>query len=139
QVLVEAEGARDRARNLRHFETVGQPRAVVIALVIDEDLRLVGQPAERGRMNDAVAVALERRADRMLGLAMEPPARLLGLRSVRCQTGPPSHPAILCPAAAAVHPALDNRSAGYVPAVGFAVVAKVMTRPSLRVSVTATT
>ena len=79
QILVEtaARGAM-RARDLRHFEAVGQPRAVMIALVIDEDLRLVLQAAERGRMNDAVAVALKRRARRMLRLRMEPPANSSG-------------------------------------------------------------
>ena len=41
EVLVEAERAGDRAGDLRHFEAVGQPRAVVVALVIDEDLGLV--------------------------------------------------------------------------------------------------
>ena len=51
------ERARHGAGDLRHFEAMGEPGAVVIALVIDEDLRLVGQPAESGRMQDAVAVA----------------------------------------------------------------------------------
>src|SRR6516164_4382931 len=55
----------------------------MIALVIDEDLRLVGQPAKGGRVDDAVAVALERRAHRMLALRMEPPAGLLRLRRIR--------------------------------------------------------
>ena len=48
EILVKAEGARDRACDLRHFEAVGQPGAVVVALVINKDLRLVGQPAKRG-------------------------------------------------------------------------------------------
>src|SRR6516165_2775592 len=42
EVLVDVQRARHRAGDLRYFEAVGQPRAVVIALVIDEDLRLVG-------------------------------------------------------------------------------------------------
>ena len=50
---------------------VGQPRAVVVALVEHEHLRLVGQAAESGGMHDAVAVALERRAHRAGGLGME--------------------------------------------------------------------
>ena len=62
EILVEAERAGDGARDLRHFEAVGQPGAVMVALVIDEDLGLVLQAAERGRMDDAVAVALKRRA-----------------------------------------------------------------------------
>ena len=57
-----AKRAGERAGDLRHFEAVGQPRAVMIALVIDEDLGLVVQPAEGGRMQDAVAVARVRRA-----------------------------------------------------------------------------
>src|SRR3546814_18802924 len=46
EILVEAEGAADRARDLRHLDRVGSPRAVVIALVVDEDLGLVLQPRE---------------------------------------------------------------------------------------------
>ena len=74
EVLVEAERARDGAGDLRDFETVRQPRAVMIALVIDEDLGLVLQPAERGRMDDAVAVALKRRAHVAFRLRVEPAA-----------------------------------------------------------------
>ena len=59
QVLVEPERARQRAGDLHDFERVGQPRAVMVALVIDEHLRLVGEPAEGGGMDDAVAVAAE--------------------------------------------------------------------------------
>ena len=77
QILVERQRAGDAARDLRHFEAVGEPRAVMIALVIDEDLGLVLQAAERGRMDDAVAVALEAGAGRALGLGMEPAAALL--------------------------------------------------------------
>ena len=41
----------------------------------DEHLRLMGEPAERGRMDDAVAVALERGARRRRRLGDEPSAR----------------------------------------------------------------
>src|SRR5260370_39209038 len=41
-----------------------QSRAVVVALVRDEDLRLMRQAPEGGRVDDAVAVALERSARR---------------------------------------------------------------------------
>ncbi len=74
QILVEAERAGDAARDLRDLEAVRQARAVMVALVRDEDLRLVLQPAEGGRVDDAVAVALERRARRAFGLGMEPAA-----------------------------------------------------------------
>ena len=59
QVLVEAERARQRAGDLRHFQRMREPRAVMVALVIDEDLRLVCEAAEGGRMDNAVAVAAE--------------------------------------------------------------------------------
>jgi hypothetical protein len=59
QILVEAERAGERTGDLRDLEGVGQPSAVVIALVRDEHLRLVGEAAERGRVDDAVAVAAE--------------------------------------------------------------------------------
>src|SRR5262249_10481338 len=91
EILVESECAADRARDLRHFEGVGLARSIVVALVIDKDLRLVRQPAERGRMDDAVAVALKRRAHRVLWFRMEPPAALLRLRCVGCQIAWPRH------------------------------------------------
>jgi hypothetical protein len=62
QVFIDAKCARHGAGDLGNFEAMGEPGAVVIALVIDKDLRLVGQPAESGRMQDAVAVAGVKRA-----------------------------------------------------------------------------
>ena len=79
QILVEAKDARDRAGDLGDFERMGEPRPVVIALVIDEDLGLVFQPPERPAMDDAVAVALKRRAGAAFGLGMEAAARGGGL------------------------------------------------------------
>jgi hypothetical protein len=49
----------------------------VVALGIDEDLRLEAQPAERLRVDDAVAVALERRAQPALLLGEVAAARLV--------------------------------------------------------------
>ncbi len=72
EVLVEPERARQRAGDLGDFQRVGQPGPVMVALVIDEDLRLVGEPAERGRMDDAVAIAPEIVAGRACRLGMEP-------------------------------------------------------------------
>ena len=54
---------------------MGQPRAVVVALVVDEDLGLVLQPAERRAVDDAVPVALVMRAVVLEALGMEPAAR----------------------------------------------------------------
>ena len=79
EILVEAEGAGDGAGDLRDFEAVRQPRPVEIALVIDKDLGLVLQAAESSRMDDAVAVALERRAQIVLRLRIEPSAALFGM------------------------------------------------------------
>ena len=74
EVFVETERAADRPRDLRHFEAMGQPRPIVVALVIDKDLRLMGEPPKRGRVDDAVAVALKRGPRWMLGLRIKPPA-----------------------------------------------------------------
>ena len=68
QVLVEAERAGDRAGDPAGLERVGEAGAVVVAFGRDEDLRLVLEPAKRLRVDDPVAVALERRAQRAVGL-----------------------------------------------------------------------
>ena len=65
EVLVEAERPGDRPRDLRDLEGVREPGAVVVALVVDEDLGLVLEPAEGARMNDPVPVALVRRPERV--------------------------------------------------------------------------
>ena len=58
QRLVEPQRVGNRASNLRHLERMCQSRAIQVALVIDEHLRLVHEPPERGRVNDAIAIAL---------------------------------------------------------------------------------
>src|ERR1700758_3886502 len=74
----------------------------MVAFVIDENLRLVGQPAKGGRMNDAVAVALKRRSDRMLRLRIKAPASLLRLRRIRRERS--DHRQTLRPTGRSVHP-----------------------------------
>ena len=74
-----------RARDLRHLERVREARPVVIAGRREEDLRLVLQAAERLAVDDAVAVALERRTDRILGLGAQSSARVGALRRLRRQ------------------------------------------------------
>ncbi len=59
EIVVEPERARKRPGDLRHLDRMGQPGAEMVALVMDEHLGLVGETAEGGRMDDAVAVALE--------------------------------------------------------------------------------
>ena len=76
EIFVEPERAGERARHLRDFERMGEPGAVMVALVEHEDLGLVLEPAEGGRMDDAVAVAAEGAAALADGLGMEPAAAL---------------------------------------------------------------
>jgi len=85
EVLVEAEGARDGARDLRGFHRVRQARSVVVAFVVHEDLRLVLETAKRAGVDDAVAIALERHTERMLGLRIRAAAAIGGLHRVRGQ------------------------------------------------------
>ena len=78
QILVEPERAGERAGDLRHLQRVGQAGAVMIALVIHEYLGFVLQPAERGGMDDAVAVAAKRAAGGARRLGEQPPAACAG-------------------------------------------------------------
>ena len=72
EVLVEPERARQRTGDLGDFEGMGQSGPVVVALMIDEHLRLVRQPAEGAGMDDAVAVAPEGVAGRARRLGKAP-------------------------------------------------------------------
>ena len=89
EILIDAQRAGERAGDLRHFEAVGQARAVVIAFVIDEDLGLVVEPPERRRMQDAVAVAGVRRARGARRLGQKPPAARARIDGVRCEAARP--------------------------------------------------
>ena len=91
EVLVEAQGTRDRARDLRDLQRVGQAGAVVIALREHEHLRLVHEAPERLAVDDAVAVALKRRAQAAVGLG-RPPARRIGTGRAAARTPPPRGP-----------------------------------------------
>ena len=62
EILVEAERAGQRAGDLRHFERMGEPGAVMVALVEHEHLGLVLEAAEGGGMDHPVAIAAERAA-----------------------------------------------------------------------------
>ncbi len=74
EILVQPQVARDRTGDLRDFEAMREPRAKQVALVIDEHLRLVFEPAKCGGMHDAITIALEfgargRRVQRNAGRA----------------------------------------------------------------------
>ena len=77
QILVQRERSGDHARDRRRLQRMRHPRAVVVALRVDEDLRLPLQPAERLRVHDPVPVALKRRAHRRRLLVALSPSRLV--------------------------------------------------------------
>ena len=77
EVLVQAQRPRDPARDPGGLERVREPGAEVVALGIDEDLRLVAQAAEGLRVDDPVAVALERGPQPAFLLGSLAPARLV--------------------------------------------------------------
>ena len=83
QLLVQPQHLGDAARDLRDLERVRQARAVVIAGRREEHLRLVLQTAERLAVDDAIAIALERRADRIVVFRPQPAARVGALRRLR--------------------------------------------------------
>jgi hypothetical protein len=83
QVLVEGQGASDRPRDPGHLEGVREARAVVVALRRDEHLCLVLQPPERLRVDDPIAIALERRAQRRVRLGDRPLRRVRARRERR--------------------------------------------------------
>ena len=85
EVVVEAERARERPGDFRHLDRMGEPGAEMVALVVDEDLGLVGEAAEGGRVDDAVAVPLEVGAGR--GGRLGEPRRRSGIGRVRAIGG----------------------------------------------------
>src|SRR5204863_5144211 len=83
QILVQPQRARDAARDAGRLERVREPRPVMVAVRVDEDLRLVLEAPERLRVDDPVAVALEGRPQAALLLRREPAARLIGAHGER--------------------------------------------------------
>jgi hypothetical protein len=77
EVFVEAKGPCDSSRDPGRLQRVSHTGSVVVARRIDEDLRLAFQPAERLGMQDAVAVALERRPEKAILLVAQTAARLV--------------------------------------------------------------
>ncbi len=82
EILVEGERARRGAGDLGDLEGVGQAGAEVVAFVVDEHLGLVLEAAEGGAVDDPVAVALERAAQRALRLGVAAAAAALGIAGV---------------------------------------------------------
>ena len=98
QVLVQPKGAGDGAGDLGDLDAVGQPGAVEIALVVDEDLGLVLQFSKRGAVDDAVAVALPGGPGFRLRLMVQPAARRGGGDGIASQGRASEH-------ATRIHPA----------------------------------
>src|SRR5665213_3205030 len=59
QIDVQAKRGRNLARDLRDLDGVGEAAAEVVGSAAGKDLRLAGKTAERARLHDPVAVALE--------------------------------------------------------------------------------
>jgi hypothetical protein len=91
KILVEPKPPRQGARYLGDFERVGEPRAVVIAFVEHEDLRFVLQPPERGRMDDAVAIAAKAAAALARRLGMKPAAAQVRVARIKRTGGRSLH------------------------------------------------
>ena len=85
EILVQLQGPRDAAGDPGRLERVGHARAEMVAGRVDEDLGLPFQPPERLRVQDPVAIALERRAHAALVLLARAPARLVRLDGERRQ------------------------------------------------------
>src|SRR3970040_1234550 len=75
QIFVERKRPGDGTADLGYLDRVRQARAEQVALVVDENLGFVFQPAKRRAVNDAVAVALIFRAVAGRGLRVLPSAR----------------------------------------------------------------
>ena len=72
QILIETQNAGNGPGDLRHFQRMGQPGAVVIPLMVHKNLRFVFQTAKSAGMNDTVTIPLKTGTVRMLLFLIEP-------------------------------------------------------------------
>jgi hypothetical protein len=75
QRLVEGERRGQCARHLRDLHRVGQSRDEMVALRVEEDLRLVLEPSEGLRVDDSIPIALESGPELVRFLGIGPPLR----------------------------------------------------------------
>ena len=116
QILVEAELPGQRAGDLRHFERVGEPGAIVVALVEHEDLGLVLQAAKRGGMDHPVAIAPERAAGLARGLGEQSSAAAVGVAGIdRTRSSHSDRHAVLSLRGLIPVPAALNYGRGRIP------------------------
>ena len=88
QLFVQPQHLGDGPRDLGHLQRVREARAIVIARGREEDLGLVLQPSERLAVDDAIPIALEAGANRILGLGSLAAARIAALRRLGRQRLP---------------------------------------------------
>ena len=65
QIFVESQRPGERSGDARHLQRVREAAAVIVSMVAGEDLGLVGEPSEGGRVDDAITIALVGAAKRM--------------------------------------------------------------------------
>ena len=92
QVLVEAELPGQGTGDLRHFQRMGQPGAVMIALVEHENLGFVLETAKCGGMDHPVAIPAERAAGLARRFREQPAAAPPGVAGIRARGGQPFRP-----------------------------------------------
>ena len=63
QFPIQTQSTGNRPRHLGHLNRMGQTRAIIIALVLHENLRLVLQPPKGAGMDDPVTVPLKTRPE----------------------------------------------------------------------------
>ena len=102
KIAIDVQRAGNGAGDLRHFESVREPVAEMIGKTHGENLRFGFQPAERARMNDAIAVTRVVVTVGMRRLGIAAPARLANVHRIRFgrhrthSSVSPRMPAMLC-------------------------------------------
>ena len=84
QILIHVQRPRQGPGDLGHFQRMGQARAIGVAFMSDENLRLFLEPAKGAGMDDPVAITLERASHGAFRLGVMAAAafrRIAGIRS----------------------------------------------------------
>ena len=85
QILIEPHDTGNGPCHLGYLNGMGEPGAVMVALVIHKNLGFMLQAAEGGGMDDAVPVPLEGRARRAFSLREQPSPALLRPGRIACR------------------------------------------------------
>ncbi len=84
QILIEPQPPRQRASNLGDFKRMGEARAIMVALVENENLGFVLEPAEGSGVNDAVTIAAKGASGLARRLGMQSAAAEFRIARIRC-------------------------------------------------------